>query len=33
MNYERTGAAYAKLVVNKVDDKILGFHFLGPNAG
>jgi len=26
-------ACYTKVIVNKTDDKVLGFHFLGPNAG
>ena len=34
MNYDRSGVAYAKLVVNKADNnRVVGFHFLGPNAG
>lgn len=34
LNYNRSGNAYAKVVVNKADnDKVVGFHFLGPNAG
>lgn len=33
MNYEREDSCYAKLVVEKSTDKILGFHVLGPNAG
>lgn len=34
VNYERTQYAYAKVVVNKAEnDKIIGFHYLGPHAG
>lgn len=34
MSYERKGNAYAKLVVNKADhNRVVGFHFVGPNAG
>lgn len=34
LNYNRAQNGYAKVVVNKaLDDKIVGFHFLGPNAG
>ncbi len=34
MNYERTGNAYAKLVVNKADNnRVVGFHYTGPHAG
>ena len=34
LNYNRSINCYAKVVVNKADnDKIVGFHFLGPNAG
>lgn len=34
INYERTQYAYAKLVINKADnDKVVGLHFAGPNAG
>lgn len=34
LNYEREGDCYAKLVVNKKDnDRVIGFHYLGPNAG
>jgi pyruvate/2-oxoglutarate dehydrogenase complex dihydrolipoamide dehydrogenase (E3) component len=25
--------AYVKLVVNKEDQKVLGIHYYGPNAG
>jgi thioredoxin reductase (NADPH) len=34
MNYNRTQNCYAKVVVNTKDnDKVIGFHYLGPNAG
>jgi pyruvate/2-oxoglutarate dehydrogenase complex dihydrolipoamide dehydrogenase (E3) component len=34
MSYYREGFCYAKLVVNKADNnRVVGFHFLGPNAG
>ena len=34
LNYEREDDCYAKIVCNKTDnDKVIGFHFLGPNAG
>lgn len=34
MNYDRMGTAYAKLVVNNADGgKVVGFHYVGPNAG
>ena len=34
MNYNRVQNCYAKVVVNKAENnKIVGFHFLGPNAG
>jgi len=34
LSSHRTQNGYAKLVVNKAEDgKIVGFHFLGPNAG
>lgn len=34
LNYNRSLNCYAKVVVNKADnDKIVGFHFFGPNAG
>lgn len=35
MNYNRAGtSAYAKLVVNKADNnRVIGFHYLGPQAG
>lgn len=34
VNYDRVGTAYAKLVVNKADgNKVVGFHYAGPNAG
>lgn len=34
MSYERQGNCYAKLVVNKAENnKVIGFHFVGPNAG
>lgn len=34
LNYEREDDCYAKIVCNKADnDKVVGFHFLGPNAG
>ena len=26
-------SCYIKVIVNLVDDKVLGIHFLGPNAG
>ena len=33
-NFERNQYAYAKVVCNKAEDnKIIGFHYLGPNAG
>lgn len=28
-----TDDGYVKVIVNLKDDKILGIHFLGPNAG
>jgi len=34
MSYNRTQNCYAKIVCKKYEDnKIIGFHFLGPNAG
>ena len=34
LNYHRTQNCYAKVVVNKADnDKVVGFHFIGPHAG
>ena len=34
LNYERKDVCYAKLVVNKAENnKVLGLHILGPNAG
>ena len=34
LNYNRDQKCYAKVVVNKLeDDKIIGLHYLGPNAG
>lgn len=34
MNYNKGDDCYAKLVVNKADNnKVLGFHYVGPNAG
>lgn len=34
LNYNRSQNGYAKVVVNNADGgKIVGFHFLGPNAG
>jgi len=33
LNYEKEDSCYAKLVVDKKTDRILGFHVLGPNAG
>ena len=34
LNYNRFQNGYAKVVVNKAEEgKIVGFHFLGPNAG
>lgn len=34
INYNRSGKAYAKIIINQADnDKVVGFHFLGPNAG
>jgi thioredoxin reductase (NADPH) len=33
LNENRTQSGYAKLVVNKADNKVIGLHFLGPNAG
>lgn len=33
-NYERSGDAYCKLVVNKADNnRVVGLHYLGPEAG
>ena len=34
MNFERNQYAYAKVVCNKAENnKIIGFHYLGPHAG
>jgi thioredoxin reductase (NADPH) len=34
MNYNRQTKTYAKVVVNKADsNKVVGFHYFGPNAG
>ena len=34
LNYNRVQNCYAKVVLNtKEDNKVVGFHFLGPNAG
>ena len=34
LNEDRVFNCYAKVVVNKADNnKIVGFHFMGPNAG
>ena len=34
MNWNRTQNAYAKIVCKKYEDeKVIGFHFLGPQAG
>ena len=29
----KQGVCYAKLVVKKADEKVIGFHMIGPNAG
>ena len=25
--------AFTKVIMSKIDDKVLGIHYLGPNAG
>lgn len=32
-NEERSNDCYCKLVVNKTTRQVLGFHYIGPNAG
>ena len=34
VNYNRSQSCYAKVVLNAAEgNKVIGFHFLGPNAG
>lgn len=33
LNPKRSQRVYAKIVVNKKEDRVIGFHYLGPNAG
>jgi len=29
----RKDSCYIKVIVNKIDERVLGIHYLGPNAG
>ena len=33
LNYNKDQKCYAKVVVKKDNDQVIGFHYLGPNAG